>query len=193
MDFCDCLFGLLPSRSRYGVMSVPLTPYIIWLIIQRAEAVSLVKVREILEAMFSARSTRDSACLVFRLLVHARLRRRLGPGGTNPIITGSSHLRPPVELKVDPISPHVEPLHHSFLTPDKMQELIEQQDGQLLTPFQFNSPSIDAVMRRGETIFFIQITHKNHLVFVLLTWIVPSEAFPLVFTQRRITRRSSFS
>jgi hypothetical protein len=144
------LFGVRPLEEPYSGEPFPLSPHIARLLVQRAEAVSLAKAKEVFDRL-NVPITRGAAGQIFESLVHARLRR-----GTSVAIkqtSGKIYSRPQEQLKVNKTP---DPIMLSCSKSEKMSELIEKNNGQLLTPIQPNFPSI---MLRGATMWLVQVTY----------------------------------
>jgi hypothetical protein len=149
------LFGIQTSKLHVEEYPFPLTPYISGLIIQKAQAIDIRKAKDIFDAVLGLPVTRTSAGYTFERLVLWRL--RCGASINIDPMKGSNS-QPSALLTVDKVPSRKDPLHYYFGPPEQMKKLIEDHEGQLVVPLKSNYASIDALLRRGKTIWLIQIT-----------------------------------
>lgn len=149
------IFGVQPIANLDDAELFPLTPYISDMIIQKALAIDIRKAKEIFDAVLSLSVTRTAAGHAFEKLLFWRLRM----GGTIKIkLMGGSDPGTLTTLTVEETPSGIDPLSRVFRTPQEMQALLENNEGQLILPMKSNFPSIDALLRCGETIWIIQVT-----------------------------------
>jgi hypothetical protein len=160
------LFGIQPSADHSDARSYPLTRYISSLIADKAEAFGLARAKEMFGLLFGHSITRTAAGRLFESLVHARLRRGAALG-ISQLTDGSQSPLQERSLEVDPTPAGIQPVLHSFLMPDRLNDLLTENEGQLFTPFQPNYPSIDSILRHSKRIWLLQVTlAKSHAILV---------------------------
>jgi hypothetical protein len=154
------LFGVQTNERHSIGHPFVLTPYISGLIIQRAQAIDIGKAQAIFNPILGLSVTRTTAAPTFEMLVLRRLR-----CGAAIHIYSKDRLGRSAVLQMDNAPSGIGPLDYSFGTPEQLEELIEDHEGQLLVPLKSSFPPIDALLRCGETILLIQIAlSKSHPV-----------------------------
>jgi hypothetical protein len=148
------LFGIQTSKLHLEEYPFPLTPYISGLIIQKAQAIDIRKAEEIFDTILGLPVTRTTAAYTFERLVLWRLRSG-AVINIDPMKGSDSQLS--ALLTVDKASSWEDPLHYSFGPPEQMKKFIENNEGQLVVPLKSSYSSIDALLRRGKTIWLIRI------------------------------------